>query len=645
MYVTYDKEIDYNYLTSDNNARISSFSSQCKGCAASNIICNDKKSIWLSDGVTPQYVVVDYGGLTKKPRYCFKYFGIYCWHAYSTNPKRVELYFSKDNKNFESIGSYDVALKPGTQFFEIKNFKQLENRQYRYLKFLVKEAYGGNRTYVNQIYLFDDLSGMNNNSTSHTNKISTQYSENRRNIQKSESESILNNDKSKNDSILEEEEESVRYFDQERSQLNNRLNDDLKFYCKNRVDYLDKDLEKKRNMFEEKIRNKTHKNKIYTNRNNYPNQDSEEFPVKLKKEDKINRKSENVTIQYNSKLDEEEYQKKSDEERLDSLDDDVKDEKNKIFSKRYSPEKNKYFYQQFRKNSNSDYANKNHLSNKDYLKNNEYKILENQIKDMEEHLNSMQADIHLQSFKTDKYNHSRSFSYLNPLQESKINPFLDFYNFKSLNKTSDKQYVSDVNIKQTMSNEYTKEDYKNNKTLNNVNEADIKPDMEKKIKNIENKISNFEKEITDLKQNFEMLMNNINRLIECSGNTQTMQQPNQQLFTNYQNQNYTQNTSHFKNPSNLSSYINNQNNNLPLNNPGDQMNQNEMMSFILKECQNMINDKFNPNQTQTSNYNFTNNLGLNRSRIQSMGKFDFIRSDEKDTEILETSFEKSKIKN
>ena len=283
----------------------------------------------------------------------------------------------------------------------------------------MKEAYGGNRTYVNQIYLFDDLSGMNNNSTSHTNKISTQYSDHRRNIPQSESESMLNNDKSKNDSIQEEEEESVRYFEQERSQLNTRLNDDQN-YNKDRVDYLDKDLEKKRNLFEEKIRNKTHKSKKNTKGNNFPNQDGEEYAVKLQKEN--NRIDENFNIQYNSKIDEEEYKKEYNEERLDSLDDDVKDEKNKIFSKRYSPEKNKYFYQQFRKNSNGDYANKNHLNNKDYLKNNDYKILENQIKDMEDHLNSMQADVQLQSFKTDKYNHSRSFSYLNPLQESKINP-------------------------------------------------------------------------------------------------------------------------------------------------------------------------------------------------------------------------------
>jgi hypothetical protein len=39
----YDKEIDYNFVTSDNGGKVHSFSSQTKGCVAANIINNDRK--------------------------------------------------------------------------------------------------------------------------------------------------------------------------------------------------------------------------------------------------------------------------------------------------------------------------------------------------------------------------------------------------------------------------------------------------------------------------------------------------------------------------------------------------------------------------------------------------------------------------
>ena len=39
----YDKELDYNYLISDNNSKVHSFSSQTKECHANNILSNDRK--------------------------------------------------------------------------------------------------------------------------------------------------------------------------------------------------------------------------------------------------------------------------------------------------------------------------------------------------------------------------------------------------------------------------------------------------------------------------------------------------------------------------------------------------------------------------------------------------------------------------
>lgn len=43
----YDKEIDYNYLTQENNAKVSSFSSQTKGCACLNVLNSDRKVLFF----------------------------------------------------------------------------------------------------------------------------------------------------------------------------------------------------------------------------------------------------------------------------------------------------------------------------------------------------------------------------------------------------------------------------------------------------------------------------------------------------------------------------------------------------------------------------------------------------------------------
>ena len=39
----YDKELDFNYSTSDNNVKVIQCSSQTKGCGGQNILSNDRK--------------------------------------------------------------------------------------------------------------------------------------------------------------------------------------------------------------------------------------------------------------------------------------------------------------------------------------------------------------------------------------------------------------------------------------------------------------------------------------------------------------------------------------------------------------------------------------------------------------------------
>ena len=47
----------------------------------------------------------------------FKAFGIYCWHAYNTNPKLIEIYFSKDNVTYALTGKFGVALVKINDYF------------------------------------------------------------------------------------------------------------------------------------------------------------------------------------------------------------------------------------------------------------------------------------------------------------------------------------------------------------------------------------------------------------------------------------------------------------------------------------------------------------------------------------------------
>jgi hypothetical protein len=59
--------------------------------------------------------------MLNKPRQNFRYFGLYCWHAYATNPKSIELHFSKDNKNYQFLGKYEFELVNLYYFYSIGN--------------------------------------------------------------------------------------------------------------------------------------------------------------------------------------------------------------------------------------------------------------------------------------------------------------------------------------------------------------------------------------------------------------------------------------------------------------------------------------------------------------------------------------------
>ena len=151
-------------------------SSEMNGCPITNILDKEIKSIWLSDESLPQEIILN---INKSD---FIYFpkklsaiGIYCWHAYSTNPKLIEVLISTDdnndnnnnkinnnNINFMSLGDFDLALKPGMQLLHLDedlldnklNDKDIDKI---WIKLIIKETFGGKRTYINNLSLYEEI--------------------------------------------------------------------------------------------------------------------------------------------------------------------------------------------------------------------------------------------------------------------------------------------------------------------------------------------------------------------------------------------------------------------------------------------------------------------------------------------------------
>ena len=71
-------------------------SSEVSGCPSSNLLDSDPSKIWLTEAGMPQWVMMSMGENVERERSVVKTFGWQCWHPYSTNPKTVKLYVSRD---------------------------------------------------------------------------------------------------------------------------------------------------------------------------------------------------------------------------------------------------------------------------------------------------------------------------------------------------------------------------------------------------------------------------------------------------------------------------------------------------------------------------------------------------------------------
>jgi hypothetical protein len=576
----YDKDLDYNYLTQENNAKVVLLSSETKGCSASNILSTDRKAIWLSESSIPQHLVIDLGNLLKKPKSNFKYFGIYCWHAYSTNPKVIELQFSKDSPkgNLISFGKYEIALKPGTQFFEIRNNKLLDSK-FKYMKVIIKETHGGNRTYLNQIYLFDELSGagINNASTMNSFKV-TQNSNRKENLKVNVSESLFDGEREEEKDDEDVEEVPLREPSAiERSYLVN-LNDDGANDDQMEVEnkYINFDMDEE---IDDESFSKNHEASRHSNKMKEFNKDHRRVKKienilkskgKEKKESFDNEEFEDDNrggniynrgnVQnYLSSQESNNYIEKNTDNKISNK---VRTKSENFLSKMISnsnananaPSKNK---NTTKSSHNKEKLNKTFTYETSNTKNNpmnEYQQLENQLKDMEEHLKSMEADIKIDDYKYNSSNNITNVITRNPgnyntitvtgntLSHSKSLGYIpihlkDNYNLNNLNTITCNNLNKDTGLNFGVSSgTYITNPFinrKENYEINTNNQGDLlnnylefdndvnknnsftpNASLEAKIHNIEDKLGKFEGELKEMKNSFNKLMDNINKLVE-----------------------------------------------------------------------------------------------------------------------------------
>ena len=138
-------------------------SSEMEGCPITNILESEDKSIWLSTEELPQEITINLSkSLFKEYPEKISAIGIYCWHAYPTNPKLIEIQISKNKgESYISLGNFDLCLKPGRQLLQLEDDSEyiLTNdiSEKLILKLIIKETFGDKRTYINNIYLYDDI--------------------------------------------------------------------------------------------------------------------------------------------------------------------------------------------------------------------------------------------------------------------------------------------------------------------------------------------------------------------------------------------------------------------------------------------------------------------------------------------------------
>ena len=594
----YDSDINaFNFTTSDNNVTIKFCSSAKDKCKANNILLNERKSLWVSEQGVPQTIILNLTKMKKNPKGLFKYWGIYCWHAFSTNPKKIELDVSEDNNSYTYIGDYEIRLKPGTQFFTIEQSMYKKVKKINYIKVIIKETYGDSgesRTYINQIFFFDESANLeqDNNEVSNTEEQSYKEEDEEMSYQPiapmKEVKKIITSENESSERIAtnqilnesdDNEEEEMKITTDNNVETEENPEEDIT----ENEEEKEKKLRKIQKILKSKIKNpiRNTKSSPYVNKTYQEQGNIDQYLTENTNEISNNHTSTVSNIkrpQISSRL--------------------ATRGKNLFFSNQntigesytttirpYTPSLTPHTitYANIQRRTltplkpisktiyNSPLPNEApiHIGAND----SEYQKLENQLKEIDEHLKAMNGEGSIESAKN--MIHSKSFSFLpkdtiNSNPQSNLTPYIK--------EDSNKFEVNDFPLQSDSRSEFRTILPSSNRIvepekiisglpsslpLSGKNEEVINLNQER-IKGIESKIENLEIEIRQIKLNFEQFAKDIKTFI-----TDISQQPKE---------NNIQNTE-------------------------------EIINIVLKECAKMISSKFNEYQSpNTHNSNYQNNM-------------------------------------
>ena len=247
-------------INSDKNEtllEIIKSSSEMEGYPITNILESDEKTLWLSTEELPQEIIINMNkDLFKEMPKKISGIGIYCWHAYPTNPKLIEIQISKNKGNtFISLGNFDLCLKPGKQLlqfdYEINPALIKENISDIIIKLIIKETFGDKRTYINNIYLYENINLNQNNLLTNMEPIKEEDSNSLIYLRESREKVLNKNVKEMN--TIEEKKEKIN-SDESQSLISDS-------------DLSEKYNNKKDNKDENKINNNIKNNDRYLNEN------------------------------------------------------------------------------------------------------------------------------------------------------------------------------------------------------------------------------------------------------------------------------------------------------------------------------------------------------------------------------------------
>ncbi|KAL9643452.1 hypothetical protein ABK040_010067 [Willaertia magna] len=144
-----------NFSSKAAGACVISQTSEQEGYKCENVLLDSNEEIWMSDAGLPQEFV-----LRVNCNSTIKIAGWYCHKRYVFNPRKIRMYISKEKEGpFIQWASLKTEENVGLHLFKLKPIPQ----DFSYYKFEIVETFGGNRVYLNKLYLLTELPDIKKN--------------------------------------------------------------------------------------------------------------------------------------------------------------------------------------------------------------------------------------------------------------------------------------------------------------------------------------------------------------------------------------------------------------------------------------------------------------------------------------------------